>query len=109
MSAYTSGPYRSRNRIFFGVCRGLADYVNFSVFWTRVLVVIAFLVSGFFPVGAIYLLLALLMKVEPRGYAYCAPAPGGPRPSGGLDERMRRMEANVRSRQYDWDDRLQRG
>ena len=55
-----------------------------------------------------YLLLALLMKVEPCEYAYCA-APRGPRPSGGLDERMRRMEASVRARQYDWDDRFQRG
>lgn len=108
MSAYSSGPYRSRNRIFFGVCRGLADYANFSVFWTRVLVVIAFMVSGFFPVGAVYLLLALLMKVEPRQYAFAA-APCGPAPSGGLDDRMRRMERAVRSRQYDWDDRLQRG
>lgn len=107
MSYYHSGPYRSRRRMFFGVCRGLADYMNFSVFWTRVLVVIAFICTGFFPVGAAYLLLALLMRTEPRGYETFRSAEP-PRHRGGLDERIHRMEASVRSRQYDWDQRLRR-
>ncbi len=114
--AYSSGPYRSRRRMFFGVCRGLADYLNFSVFWTRMLVVIAFIITGFFPVGAVYLLLALLMKTEPRGYTeFCTrddSAWHGPRaahPRGGLDDRISRMEASARAQQYDWDQRLQRG
>lgn len=112
MSYYNSnGPYRSRRRMFFGVCRGLADYMNFSVFWTRMLVLIAFIFSGFFPVGAIYLLLALLMKTEPYGYARCCAqqSRGGGRSRDGLDERIRRMEASVHASQYDWDERLQRG
>lgn len=111
MNHYSNGPYRSNDRIFFGVCRGLADYFNFSVFWTRMLVVIAFLVSGFFPVGAAYLLLALLMKPEPYGRiasaGCCAGAP--PRDGAGLDDRIRRTEASLRAKEYDWDQRLQRG
>jgi phage shock protein C len=111
MSSYNSGPYRSRRRMFFGVCRGLADYFNFSVFWTRALVVIAFIISGFFPVGVLYLLLALLMKTEPRAFAACYSSGSFGRcaQTGGLDERIRRMEASARSRQYDWDSRLHRG
>lgn len=114
--AYASGPYRSRRRMFFGVCRGLADYLNFSVFWTRMLVLIAFIFTGFFPVGAVYLLLALLMKTEPYGSAaFCMReerdwhAPRHARPHGGLDDRIVRMEASARAQQYDWDERLQRG
>jgi phage shock protein C len=64
-----TGMYRSRDGILFGVCRGLAEYFDISVFWTRVIVVIAFIISGFFPVGVAYILGALLMKPEPR-YRY---------------------------------------
>ena len=113
---YPSGPYRSRRRMFFGVCRGLADYLNFSVFWTRMLVLLAFIFTGFFPVAAVYLLLALLMKTEPYGAATfftreerAWQGSGGRAYTGGLDERIRRMESMARSNQYDWDERLQRG
>lgn len=108
--ACATGPYRSRRRMFFGVCRGLAEYFNFSVFWTRMLVLLAFVFTGFFPVGALYLLLALLMKSEPRTSAWCSYAPAREhRRPGGLDDRLARVEARNRSHQYDWDERLQRG
>ena len=64
-----TGLYRSRDGVLFGVCRGLADYFDISVFWTRVIVLVSFIVSGFFPVGAAYILGALLMKPAPR-YRY---------------------------------------
>ena len=64
-----TGLYRSRDGVLFGVCRGLADYFDISVFWTRVIVLVSFVVSGFFPMGVAYLLGALLMKPEPR-YRY---------------------------------------
>lgn len=64
-----TGLYRSRDGILFGVCRGLAEYFDVSVFWTRVIVLVGFIVSGFFPVGVGYILAALLMKPEPR-YRY---------------------------------------
>lgn len=61
-----TGLYRSRGGILFGVCKGLADYFDLSVFWTRVLVTVAFVMTGLWPVGVLYLLAALLMKPEPR-------------------------------------------
>ena len=60
-----TGIYRSRHGIIFGVCRGIADHFDLSVFWFRMATLIGFLVSGFAPVGFIYILAALLMKVEP--------------------------------------------
>ena len=103
------GPFRSRRRIFFGVCGGLADYFNFSRFWTRMLVLGAFVLTGLWPVGVSYLVLALLMRREPHsGSIWCWRAePSVAR--GGLDDRMHRMEAKVRAQQYDWDARLRRG
>ena len=64
---YTSaqGMYRSRRGMILGVCRGLGEYFDLSVFWLRVITLIAFIVSGFFPVGLGYVILALLMKKEP--------------------------------------------
>lgn len=103
------GLYRSRRGIFFGVCRGIAEYLNFSVFWTRILVIIAFIFSGFWPVGAIYLVAALLMKPEPcctyeREYAG---ATGKLRRTfDSLDERLQRLETVVTDRARDWDRRL---
>ena len=60
-----SGLYRSRDGILFGVCRGLAEYFDLSVFWTRVVAVIVLVCTGLWPVVGLYLLAALLMKPEP--------------------------------------------
>ncbi|MFO7975245.1 MAG: PspC domain-containing protein [Candidatus Hydrogenedentota bacterium] len=67
-STYYTGLYRSRDGILFGVCRGLADYFDLSVFWLRAIVVGAFILTGFFPVVFLYILAALLMKREPAYY-----------------------------------------
>ena len=64
-----TGLYRSRNGILFGVCRGLAEYFDLSVFWTRVVGVIILVCTGLWPITGIYLLAALLMKPAPL-YAY---------------------------------------
>lgn len=66
---YTSakrGFYRSRDGVIFGVCRGIADYFDFSLFWTRMLTVILLVITGFWPVIVLYLIGALLMKPEPK-------------------------------------------
>lgn len=67
MSAYRSntGLYRSRDGVIFGVCRGIAEYFDISVFWTRAITLGALILTGFFPVGFAYLLAGLLMKKEP--------------------------------------------
>ena len=36
---YRRGLYRSRRGIICGVCRGVAEYLDFSVFWTRAVTV----------------------------------------------------------------------
>jgi phage shock protein C len=59
------GLYRARDGMIFGVCKGIADYFGFSVFWTRAIVVVAFIFTGIWPVAILYILAALLMKPEP--------------------------------------------
>jgi len=98
--------------VFFGVCGGLAEYCNFSAFWTRVLMVALFVCTGFWPVGVLYLVLAVLMKKEPRvRWAGVTPPPipqrgAAAEEDGDLDVRIRRMEAKVAAKGYDWDRRL---
>jgi len=58
--------YRSRGGLVLGVCRGVAEYMNLSVFWTRVVAVGLLVLTGLWPVVGVYLLAALLMKREPR-------------------------------------------
>jgi phage shock protein C len=122
MRDYTrKGLYRSRSGAVFGVCRGLAEYFDFSVFWVRFIAVAALIFTGLWPAVGLYLIAALIMK----------PAPAIPIASAGerefydryaasrrdaaqslkrrfhhLDERIRRMEDVVTSREYDWERRL---
>jgi phage shock protein C len=115
------GLYRSRSGVILGVCRGLADYFDFSVFWIRATTVILFIFTGFWPVVGIYLLAALLMKSAPKAYD----GTGSNRTSGcryrrnrndaserlkqkwrHLEKRIRRMEDRVTSREFDWNRRF---
>ncbi|HOZ49103.1 MAG TPA: envelope stress response membrane protein PspC [Candidatus Hydrogenedentes bacterium] len=113
--------YRSRHGAILGVCRGLAEYVNFSVFWTRVIALACLVFTGFWPVLGLYLLAALLMKPEPvhpflseedREFydTYAASRSSAlqrlKRTYDHLDRRIRRMENVVTSRDYDWERRL---
>ena len=59
------GLYRSRHGALLGVCRGLAEYFDFSVTWVRILTVVAFIFTGFWPVGMLYIIMALIMKPAP--------------------------------------------
>lgn len=59
------GVYRSRDGMVAGVCAGVAEHFDFSVFWTRVLCVIFMLSTGLFPFVFLYGLAALLMKKGP--------------------------------------------
>lgn len=89
-----------------GVCAGLADYFDWKVKLIRVLMVLAFMFSGFFPVGVVYLVLWYLMdEVEGapphRAYAEPAdqwpPAPHRPATMGNLQARFSRLEARLAS------------
>jgi phage shock protein C len=121
MKAYRRGIYRSRHGAIFGVCRGLAEHFDFSVFWVRFMAVVVLVVSGLWPAMVMYILAALVMKPAPavpistpdeqQFYDEFASsrheaAQRLKRRYEGLDERIRRMEDVVTSREYDWERRL---
>ncbi|MCF8032470.1 MAG: envelope stress response membrane protein PspC [Desulfarculaceae bacterium] len=112
------GLYRSRRGALLGVCRGLAEYFDFSVTWVRVITVAAFIFTGIWPVGVLYLILALIMKPAPvlptqsedeeefyHSYADSRKMALGrlKRTYDGLERRMRRLEDVVTSRDFDWE------
>jgi len=115
------GLYRSRNGMILGVCRGVAEYFDFSVFWARTIAFILFLFSGFWPIAALYFIAALLMKPEPvipiqnedqqefyDSYVYSRKGATDrlKRRYNNLDRRIQRMEHTVTAREFDWDQRL---
>ena len=57
---------RSHNGILLGICQGFANWLEIPAWPIRIAVIIAFIFSGFFPVGVLYLGAAVLMKPEPR-------------------------------------------
>ena len=124
MSRYSRIPrrglYRSRDGIILGVCRGVADYFDFSAFWIRAILIVVFIFTGFWPVIGIYILAAILMKSEPGmtggektktnrcsyGSARRETAERIKRKWGHLEKRIRRMEDKVTSREFDWNNRF---
>jgi phage shock protein C len=115
------GLYRSRDGIILGVCRGVADYFDFSAFWIRAILIVVFIFTGFWPVIGIYILAAILMKSEPglpgekeskRKYhcrykrARRETSERIKRKWRHLEKRIRRMEDKVTSREFDWNNRF---
>ena len=115
------GLYRSRQGIILGVCRGIADYFDFSVFWIRIVALILLLITGFWPITGIYFIAALLMKPEPvipihtaeEQEFYDSYTSSKPRATQriqrrfkNLNRRLQRMEDIVTSAEYDWDRRF---
>jgi len=128
MTKYTrrkrNGIYRSRNGLILGVCKGLAEHFDFSVFWTRVIGLIFLFVAGILPAIGLYLLAALLMKPEPvipvensaekefyDSYTYSRQGAVDrlKRRFENLQRRIQRMEHVVTSAEYDWENRLNKG
>jgi phage shock protein C len=115
------GLYRSRNGVILGVCRGIAEYFDFSVFWARAIAVILFFFSGFWPLVGIYFIAALLMKPEPvltihsedeqEFYdSYVSSRKGAAqrvkRRYDNLNRRIQRMEHMVTAKEFDWERRM---
>jgi phage shock protein C len=93
-----------------GVCKGLARYFDFSLTWVRVITVVAFIFTGFWPVGVLYLLAALVMRREPEplpaGGADQFMSPGRlKRTYHNLEKRLRNLEDAVTRREFDWETR----
>jgi len=115
------GIYRSRDGLILGVCRGIAEHFDFSVFWIRTGMIVIFLLSGFWPVIGIYLVAALLMKPEPvrpfendnqqefyDSYVH-SPQSAAQRLKKkfrDLERRIRRMEDTVTGRDYEWEQKF---
>ena len=113
--------YRSRNGVIWGVCRGVSDYFNFRVGWVRFLAIVILLLSGIWPIVAIYFIAGLLMKPEPviplgsqeetdfyDNYTHSRQRTLREmrRRFSSLDRRLRRMEDRVTSRDFEWEQRF---
>jgi len=123
---WRGGLYRSRKGVIFGVCRGLAEYMDFSVFWMRVIWVCAAIlpvISLPFVIIA-YFVAALLIKPEPvvpfeneserefyDSYASSRTMALGrlKRTYDNLDRRLQRIESIVTSSDFRWNDKLENG
>ncbi len=112
------GLYRSRDGVLLGVCRGVAEHFDMSVFWLRMVVVLVFLLSGFWPVMGIYLVAAFFMKPNPvrpietedeqEFYDSYVNSPRSAaqrlkRQFENLERRIRRMESTVTGKDYEWE------
>jgi phage shock protein C len=116
-----TGLYRSRPGLIMGVCKGMAQYFDFSVFWMRAIAVVLLLFSGIWPMLVMYIVAALLMKPEPvlpleteeeqdfynsyttsRSMALRRLK----RIYDHLDRRIQRLESTVTTREYDWERRF---
>ena len=115
------GIYRARDGVFLGVCKGVAEYFDFSVFWVRMAMVIIFIFSGFWPVIGVYLVAAFFMRPEPvrpitsdDEQAFYDSYVHSPRSAAQrlkkkfheLDRRIRRMEDKVTGKEYEWERRF---
>lgn len=115
------GIYRARDGVFLGVCKGIAEYFDFSVFWVRMAFVVIFIFSGFWPVIGVYLVAAFFMKPKPikpidneeerEFYDSYVNSPGSAaqrlkRKFDQLERRLRRMEDEVTNKEYDWERRF---
>ena len=118
---FRGGLYRSRNGIILGVCRGIADYFDFSVFWARVITLVLLFFTGFWPVMILYFVAALLMKPEPvipietdeeqefydsYVHSHRGATDRLKRRYENLERRIRRMEDHVTGREFEWENKL---
>ena len=106
--------YRSRNGMLLGICQGIADWRDLPVFVVRLIFVIICLATAVAPCVIIYLLMGLIIPIEPRGESS--------RRSGrstmddiknefdNLKSRVNRMEDEAtRDDESDWDRRFHDG
>ncbi|NLW49592.1 MAG: PspC domain-containing protein [Candidatus Brocadiaceae bacterium] len=118
-----TGPYRARDGLILGVCKGMARYMQCSVLVVRLIVIILTLLSTVWPMLLVYFLAGVLMKPEPvvpletAGDAEFYSSFAGSRRMAvdrlkasfdRLDRRIRRMEGIVTDREYDWERRIRR-
>lgn len=52
------------DKIIFGICSGLAQYFEIDKTVVRIIIVLIFCLSGFFPVGLLYIIAYFIMPVD---------------------------------------------
>jgi phage shock protein C len=115
------GFYRSRSGVIFGVCRGIGEYFDFSVFWVRFIALVLFFFTGIWPTVVIYFVAAFLMKPEPivplenmderefyDSYVHSREMAMDriKRRYENLNRRIQRLEHSVTTPEFDWESRL---
>jgi phage shock protein C len=115
------GIYRARNGVFLGVCKGIGEYFDLSVFWVRMALVVVFIFSGFWPVIGVYLVAAFFMKPKPvkpieseEEREFYDSYVNSPKTAAQrlkkkfeeLERRIRSMEDKVTGREYEWERRF---
>jgi phage shock protein C len=115
------GIYRARDGVFLGVCKGVAEYFDLSLFWVRMALVIVFIFSGFWPVIGVYLVAAFFMKPQPvkpieseQEQEFYDSYVRSPKTAAqrlkkkfaDLERRIRTMEDKVTGREYEWERRF---
>jgi phage shock protein C len=118
---FRNGLYRSRNGIILGVCRGIAEYFDFKIFWVRAIAVLLLFFSGFWPIMGLYFIAALMMKPEPvipirtdeeqefyNSYIFSRKGATDRlrRRYENLERRIQLLEHSVTTREFDWEHRL---
>jgi phage shock protein C len=118
---FEGGLYRSRNGMILGVCRGVAEYFDLSVFWVRLITLIFFFFTGFWPTAVLYFIAAFLLKPEPvipidnkdeqefyDSYVHSKQMAVDriKRRYENLERRIQRMEHTVTSPEFNWEKKL---
>ena len=118
------GLYRSRKGWVLGVCRGLAEYLDFSLFWTRAIILTVLVFTGLWPIVAVYLVAAILMKPEPvipfesdRDQEFYESYVSARNIAlrrlrntfDSLNRRVQRLEDRVVSKDFEWEQKLNNG
>ena len=115
--------YRSRSGMILGVCKGIADHFDVSLFWFRIITIALTLFTGFWPAVLIYIIAALIMKQEPiipfendaesEFYDSYSSSPDSglrrlKREFDNIDSRIRRMEDIVTSKDFSWESKMKK-
>ena len=100
-----------------GVCAGVAEYFDWNVRLLRLILVVTFLASGFFPIVVVYLVLWYVLEEGAPGSSYDTYVPPGAAPAAApvrapttrdvharferLDQRLRNIEECVTDREFE--------
>lgn len=67
---------KSKNKVFLGVCGGIADYLGVDPTMIRLIAVVLIACTGFFPLTIIYLVAAVIMPDYQEASSHNDPVDG---------------------------------